>query len=114
MLSCSSQLNIGPRGRRPKPRIPILGMAVETPLELKGLLVRVALAGSVSKGILAAQAVAMARSLLTKAHSVALQPARAHVCVHILGRGQPQIFISIRNGRRNFLALFGRENSDTE
>jgi len=41
-------------------------MAVETPLETKGLLVRVALAGSVSKGILAAQAVAMARSLLIR------------------------------------------------
>jgi len=40
------------------------GTVVGIPLETKRLLVRVALAGSVSKGILAAQAVAMARSLL--------------------------------------------------
>ena len=41
-------------------------MAVEIPLELKGLLVRVALAGHVSKGIWAPKGVAMARSPLEK------------------------------------------------
>ena len=68
--------NISPQGRRPNPIAICFGTAVEIPLETKRLLVRVALAGGVSKGILAAQAVAMARSLLIRL-TPSQKPARA-------------------------------------